>query len=270
MDQQPMTPPPPPPAALQLPASRLKASLSARDLDFELDLLGLEGYQQKLLDELSSNSIPNPISNSCGSPRTAWPAANMLDPLVLSQMMQQQHNHNHRHQQQQQQQPQLLSGGGFGSNLPSPSPPADHSTMAKAIMNSRASAFAKRSYSFCDRGASSAASPARASPSPPSLLSDWASPGGKLDWGIQGEELSKLRKSASFGFRTNQSPLSAPPPPSATRLSSTGSSSGHDEPDLSWVQSLVKDGPAAPPTRLRQLDAGRDYFHGAEQEQMVA
>nr|CAD1828809.1 unnamed protein product [Ananas comosus var. bracteatus] len=94
--------------------------------------------------------------------------------------------------------------------------------------------------------------------------------------GNSGEELSKLRKSASFGFRTNQSPVSAPPA-SATRLSSTGSGSGHDEPDLSWVQSLVKDGPAAPATRLGQLDAGRDYFHGAdlsapwaEQEQMVA
>ncbi|KAI5080225.1 hypothetical protein GOP47_0005704 [Adiantum capillus-veneris] len=51
-------------------------------------------------------------------------------------------------------------------------------------------------------------------------VSDWGSPTGKLEWGVQRDDLSKFRKSASFGFR------------------------GSEEPDLSWVQSLVKEGPA--------------------------
>lgn len=50
--------------------------------------------------------------------------------------------------------------------------------------------------------------------------SEWGSPSGKVDWGIQGEELQKFRKSASFGIRSS------------------------DEPDLSWVQTLFKEAPA--------------------------
>jgi hypothetical protein len=69
----------------------------------------------------------------------------------------------------------------------------------------------------------------------PSNLSDWGSPDGKLDWGIQGEELNKLRKSASFGFRSNGSSF-------ATAGASVPATV--DEPDVSWVQSLVKDTPA--------------------------
>lgn len=51
-------------------------------------------------------------------------------------------------------------------------------------------------------------------------LSDWGSPTGKLEWGVQKDDLSKFRKSASFGFR------------------------GTEEPDFSWVHTLVKEGPA--------------------------
>ncbi|XP_020271531.1 zinc finger CCCH domain-containing protein 33-like [Asparagus officinalis] len=135
---------------------------------------------------------------------------------------------------------QLISG--YHSNLPS-SPTLnsssssfglDHS-MAKAIMNSRSAAFAQRSQSFIDRGAVNrlsggfSASPATAGMG----LTNWGSPDGKLDWGIQGEELNKLRKSASFGFRNNQS-LSPPRAPAPAEA--------FNEPDLSWVQSLVKDG----------------------------
>ena len=89
------------------------------------------------------------------------------------------------------------------------------STLSPAViaaLKSRSAAFAqkeKRSYSSRDLGAHV----------PPASLSDWSSPTGKVDWGIHGEELSKFRKSASFGFRSS------------------------DEPDLSWVQSLVKEAP---------------------------
>jgi len=107
--------------------------------------------------------------------------------------------------------------------------------VAAAVMNSRSAAFAKqRSQSFIDRGAAThhlGLSP----PSNPSCrissgLSDWGSPTGKLNWSVNGDELNKLRKSASFGFRNNAAPSNA--------------SSQQGEPDVSWVNSLVKDVPA--------------------------
>lgn len=51
------------------------------------------------------------------------------------------------------------------------------------------------------------------------IWSEWGSPMGKPEWSIQKDDLSKLRKSSSFGFRDSE------------------------EPDLSWVQKLVKEGP---------------------------
>eukprot|EP00250_Pteridium_aquilinum_P000415 c10457_g1_i1 orf=605-2941(+) len=64
----------------------------------------------------------------------------------------------------------------------------------------------KRSHSSRDLGAGC-------------MWSEWGSPMGKLEWSVQEDDLSKLRKSSSFGFR------------------------GPEEPDLSWVQKLVKEGP---------------------------
>ncbi|GJT54139.1 zinc finger CCCH domain-containing protein 66-like protein [Tanacetum coccineum] len=66
------------------------------------------------------------------------------------------------------------------------------------IMNTRSAAFAKRSQSFIDRGTVNRQS---VSSMMPSKLSDWGSPDGKLNWGVQNDELNKLRKSASFGVR---------------------------------------------------------------------
>jgi hypothetical protein len=80
----------------------------------------------------------------------------------------------------------------------------------------------------------------------PSGNLDWGSPSGKLDWGVQGDELHKFRKSASFGFRGQSAmPVNSP----ATQA----------EPDVSWVNSLVKDG-----------HAGDHFSQWLEQEQMVA
>ncbi|XP_077254156.1 zinc finger CCCH domain-containing protein 30-like [Tasmannia lanceolata] len=56
--------------------------------------------------------------------------------------------------------------------------------------------------------------------SPINSMSKWGSPNGKLDWGVQGDELGKLRRSSSFELGANS-----------------------EEPDLSWVQSLVKESP---------------------------
>ncbi|RWW26928.1 hypothetical protein GW17_00008666 [Ensete ventricosum] len=233
-----MTPPP----ALQLPSSRLKASLSARDLDFDLDLLGLEGYQQKLIDEITK----------AASPRANWGTNSLAEGLAASRISEYSDLLGSKHQSQ------LLSG--YGGNLSSSPPVAatssfglDHA-MAKAIMNSRASAFAKRSQSFCDRGAtagrqSTLSAMTTAAVAAPSLLSDWGSPDGKLDWGVQGEELNKLRKSSSFAFR-GAGPATA--------------STGMNEPDLSWVHSLVKDGPAAPSS------SGGDLFSPWSEEKIMA
>ncbi|THU51674.1 hypothetical protein C4D60_Mb06t33540 [Musa balbisiana] len=301
-----MTPPP----ALQLPSSRLKASLSARDLDFDLELLGLEGYQQKLIDEITKTASPraNWGTNSLAASRISEYSdlLGSVDPSLLTQLQ----GLSTRQTGAQFQAPSALqkhqsqSLSGYGGNLSS-SPATssfglDHS-MAKAIMNSRASAFAKRSQSFCDRGAtagrqSTLSAMTTAAVAAPSLLSDWGSPDGKLDWGVQGEELNKLRKSASFAFR-GAAPATAPTgmnePDLSWELNKLRKSAsfafrgaapataptGMNEPDLSWVHSLVKDGPAAPPVgRLGageqqsgyQLSSGGDLFSPWSEEKIMA
>ncbi|KAJ6803424.1 putative zinc finger CCCH domain-containing protein 33 [Iris pallida] len=221
---------------LQLPASRLKAaSMNSRDrFDLDLDLMGLEGYQQKLLDEISSAASPRSnwptTPNSLAAASRASDYSNLLgslEPTARSQLL-----------------------AGYANNLPlsptmkssSSSFGLDHS-MAKAIMmNSRSAAFAKRSQSFCDRGAV-ARQPSVLSPATGGGagmgIAEWGSRDGKLDWGIHGEELNKFRKSASFAYRSssnNRGSVSPPKPETAV---------SEDDPDLSWVQSLVKDGPAA-------------------------
>lgn len=209
------------PPVLQLPSSRLKSTFSARDIDYDHELLGLDGYQQSLLDELSSIS----------SPRSNWKTGSLssvasrvadygdllgsLDSPLLSPLqnlsLKQAAGAATGLQLSQSVSQQLLSG--YGSSLPS-SPTVnatpfglEHS-LAKAILNSRQAAFAKRSQSFIDRAAAArnsvAAPPPISACASPSLgMSDWGSPKGKLDWGIQEDELNKLRKSASFNFRSN-------------------------------------------------------------------
>lgn len=56
--------------------------------------------------------------------------------------------------------------------------------------------------------------------SPVSTWSKWGSPNGKLDWSVNGEDHGRMKRSSSFEFGNNG-----------------------EEPDLSWVQSLVKESP---------------------------
>ncbi|KAF1869039.1 hypothetical protein Lal_00048319 [Lupinus albus] len=244
------------PPSLQLPGSRLKAALSARDLDLEMEMLGIGGpsyarqqqqqQQQQLVDEIARISSPSFRSRMGDlNPTNLDELLASADASVLSQLhglsvqpstptqlqtqnsLQMRQNMNH------------LRASYPSNNMPSSpvyksSPYGFDSSaaVAAAMMNSRSAGFAKRSQSFIDRGAATN-HPGLSSPSNPSCrmssaLSDWGSPTGKLDWGVNGDELSKLRKSASFGFRNNG-------------VSSPKAQSEHVEPDVSWVHSLVRD-----------------------------
>ncbi|CAI9774910.1 unnamed protein product [Fraxinus pennsylvanica] len=230
------------PPALQLPGSRLKTILSARDMELDMELLGLEKIrtqyqQQQLADKMANLSSPyNKVTDL--KPTNLDDVFGSLDPSLLSQFQ------GRNGLQIQQNTSQLRSS--YPSNLssstarmPSTFGYDSSAAVAAAVMNSRSSSFAKRSQSFIDRsggvGHRSCLSGAANSPSlMPSKLSDWNSPDGKLDWGFNSDESSKFRKSASFGFRSGNAAVS-------TAMATTNV----DEPDVSWVHSLVKDVPSS-------------------------
>ncbi|KAF7830936.1 zinc finger CCCH domain-containing protein 29 [Senna tora] len=264
------------PPSLQLPGSRLKAALSARDLDLEMELLGLESpasQHHQLMEEItriSSPSFRNKEYSRIGDlkPNNLDDLLGSVDPSVLSQLhglqspngLQIRQNMNH------------LRSSYPTTNLPSsqarnPSVFGFDSSaaVAAAVMNSRSAAFAKRSQSFIDRGVMPMTNHiGLSSPSHPNCrvssgLSDWRSPDGKLDWGMNGDELNKLKKSASFGIRNSANFVAQ---------------SENLEPDVSWVHSLVKD---VPSEKLKQqYDLNREMVSPwmeqmyREQEQMVA
>ncbi|XVE52484.1 hypothetical protein DITRI_Ditri02bG0125900 [Diplodiscus trichospermus] len=245
------------PPALQLPGSRLKTAFSARDLDLEMELLQLGNHasqlqQQQLMDEISSLSSPSCWSKEYSrladlKSTNLDDAFRSLDPSLLSPLkglsiksatptqlqsptgLQIHQNLN----QLRASYPTNLSSSAV--RKPSAFGFESSAAVAAAVMKSRSSAFAKRSQSFIDRGAvtshAALAAPAN-SATMTSNISDWSSPDGKLDWAIQGDELNKLRKSASFGFRNNNP---------ATTATTNLMPSDVDEPDVSWVHSLVKD-----------------------------
>ncbi|KAJ6310119.1 hypothetical protein OIU76_014951 [Salix suchowensis] len=81
-----------------------------------------------------------------------------------------------------------------------------------------------RSLSSRDLGSTNPMAPVVGSPV--NSWSKWGSPNGKVDWSVHGDELGCLRRSSSF------------------ELGNKG-----EEPDLSWVQSLVKE---SPPEMLKE------------------
>ncbi|KAI3731150.1 hypothetical protein L1987_62333 [Smallanthus sonchifolius] len=182
------------PPVLHLSGSRLRIASNARD--FELQSLRTQQKQrQQMIDDLTANLYTNRFGELNSS--------NLDD--VFSSF-----------------DPSLLSSLTTGATQLQSSPmrkPANYAfdssaAVAQAVINSRSGAFSKqRSQSFIDRSAGALGSP----------ISQWGSPDGKLEWGFNGEEANKFRKSASFGLR-NGLPLSV----------------GH-EPDVSWVNTLVKD-----------------------------
>lgn len=248
--------------------------MSARDFDFELEFLGLEkqaSQRQQLIEEISRLSSPSHMWNSEFGrtaelkPTNLDDAFGSLDTSLLSPLQGSSMKTSTPTQLQSPTGLKISNLNQLRASYPSSSLSSSpvrktssfgfdsSSAVAAAVMNSRSAAMTKRSQSFIDRGAvgqrSGLIGPAN-SPPRMSNLSDWGSPDGKLDWGVQGDELNKLRKSASFGFRNN----------SMANPNNVASPSA-DEPDVSWVGSLVKD--VAPPEGYPQ------YLY-IEQEQMVA
>ncbi|XBI33751.1 hypothetical protein VPH35_057037 [Triticum aestivum] len=158
---------PPPRSFSTTTRPALTASLSSRELDFDAD----SQYARRMM-MARANSPPD------------------YSPDLVAAYVQALSSLQH-HQLQQQQQQQQSSARGSTTKPP-----------MGGGLSARAAAFTNRSQTFVHRSpasqARSFASPAAAS----SMLADWGSPDGKLDWGVQGAE---LRRSTSFGVRSSNS-----------------------------------------------------------------
>ncbi|WOH09050.1 hypothetical protein DCAR_0728503 [Daucus carota subsp. sativus] len=231
------------PPKMQLQSSRLKAGLNAREIELERELLGLDSVriqqhrQQKFENFASMSAKPMWNNNRFGDMNgtNLDDVFGSVDSSYLSPRMQSPTAHQLRSQNMNQQ----IRSSHMSNMMSSPSRevPAHAFDSSAAVMNARSSAFESRSHSFIDRGAVShpppgfTSSAANSTTMMSSKLSDWSSSGGKPDWGYQGDDLHKLTKSMSFGFpRAN----SANSNPNMTPYVA-------DEPDVSWVNSLVKD-----------------------------
>jgi len=152
--------------------------------------------RSSLLQASLGMSSPGRMSPRCvesGSPMNSHIAAALAQ--REKQLQQQQQQQQHHQQQQQQQAMRSLSSRDLGPS-------------------------ATRSLSSRDLGPSAARASALVGSPLSSSWSKWGSPSGAPDWGVDGEELGKLRRSSSFELR-----------------------SGGDDPDLSWVHTLVKESP---------------------------
>lgn len=239
--------------ALHLPgsnlqSSRLRSSLNARDIPAE-DFNMLQDYdQQQLLNEfsgLSSNSLsrsgrmkPMTPSNlddlfsaeSSSSPRFA-------DPALASAVFSPTHKSAVFNQFQQQQsmlspintsfspknvdhallQASFAGGRMSPRNVVEPISPMSSrvSMLAQREKQQQQQQHQFRSLSSRELRSNSSAIVG----SPVNSWSKWGSSNGKPDWTVSSEEFGKLRRSSSFELGNG------------------------DEPDLSWVQSLVKESP---------------------------
>ncbi|KAF5790361.1 putative transcription factor C3H family [Helianthus annuus] len=264
------------PPTLQLPGSRLKTALNARDLEIDMELLGLESIRtqqqhqqrQQMIDDLSNN-LYNNNNNRFGElkPRNLDDVFGSLDQSLLSQF----HGLSPKVSNTQTQLQSPTSHQQFNSlraSYPSPnysSSPVrkpvgygfdSSAAVAQAVMNSRSGSLKQRSHSFIDRGAGAHIG-LRSNPQQSSGFTEWGSPDGKLEWGF--EDANKLRKSVSFGY------------------GGTTVNVNH-EPDVSWVNTMVKDvgtGVNGSPEMARYGGSGEILPQWVEQmyieqEQMVA
>ncbi|KAE8038234.1 hypothetical protein FH972_010765 [Carpinus fangiana] len=246
--------------ALNLPgnnlqSSRLRSSLCARDIRPEdLNLLSDFDAQQQLLNDLTcfSQSRTNTVSmNRSGRSKTLTPSnleelfsaeissSPRYSDAAVSAVFSPTHKSAVLNQFQQQQ--NMLSPintnvfspknvehpllqASFG--VPSPGRMSPRSVEPISPMGSRLSAFAQREKQLQQLRSLSSRDLATNSPasivgSPVKSWMQWGSPNGKIDSLVNnGDEVGRLRRSSSFELANNG-----------------------EEPDLSWVQSLVKDSP---------------------------
>ncbi|KAA8517048.1 hypothetical protein F0562_017134 [Nyssa sinensis] len=236
-----------------LQSSRLRSSFNARDFPADdLNLLpDFDMQKQQLLNELSrfsQMSISTNSLNHSARSKTLTPsnledifssessspwhsdqalAAAVFSPThkaaVLNQFQQQQSMLspiNTNFSQRSVEHP-LLQASSYG--VPSPGRMSPRSVEPMSPMSSRVSMFAQhekqqqfRSLSSRDLGSNSAANDS----SPVESWSKWGSSNGKPDWTVSADEFDRLHRSSSFELGNNG-----------------------EEPDLSWVQSLVKESP---------------------------
>ncbi|XVE61167.1 hypothetical protein DITRI_Ditri06bG0018100 [Diplodiscus trichospermus] len=239
--------------ALHLPgsnlqSSRLRSSLNARDIsaeDYNM-LSDFDVQQQQLMNELSSLTQPSMSSNSLnrsGRLKTLTPSN--LDDLFSAESSSPRYSDQalasavfsptHKSavlSQFQQQQPTMLSPINTNFSPKNIEHPLLQASLSGRMsprnmepispMSSRVSMLAQReqqqqfrSLSSRELGSGSAAIVG----SPVNSWSKWGSSNGKPDWAVNADEIGKLRRSSSFELENG------------------------DEPDLSWVQSLVKESP---------------------------
>ncbi|KAK1670346.1 hypothetical protein QYE76_058505 [Lolium multiflorum] len=171
----------PPPAPSRRPA--LTASLSARDLDYDVDHYATTNRRMMMAARATSPPGYSPdldfdVDQYTTTNRRMMMAARATSPPGYSSDLvaaYAQALSSLQHQQQQ--------------------------ARSSKPLNSRAAAFANRSQTFVHRSPAPAPSPAaRSFASPSSVLDNWGSPDGKLDWGVQVQvQAAELRKSTSFG-----------------------------------------------------------------------
>ncbi|XP_059462617.1 zinc finger CCCH domain-containing protein 30 [Corylus avellana] len=243
--------------ALHLPgsnfqSSRLRSSLNARDIPVEdFDMLSdFDMPQQQLFNEacISQASMNSNSLNRSGRFKTLTPSnlddlfsAESLSPrytdqALASAVFSPTHKSAVLNQFQQQQQGMLspintnfspknvdhpLLQASFG--VPSSGRMSPRNVEPISPMSSRVSMLAQiekqqqfRSLSSRELGSNSASIVG----SPVNSWSKWGSSNGKPDWAVSTDEFGKLRRSSSFELGNNG-----------------------EEPDLSWVQSLVKESP---------------------------
>ncbi|XP_004500271.1 zinc finger CCCH domain-containing protein 66 [Cicer arietinum] len=231
---------------LQMPRSRLKTSLNVRDTDLDMELLELENrlMRKLMMEEMAAgistpskwqNSMPNspsyPVSltdHMGESNRFSGVNPTNLEDIFASHFQSPNGMQNVNQQL-----------WGYPSDVTTSNRIGSPPFMADPSMNPRYAAFSKRSQSFIERGVASfnseLPSVTSVAAEPSSTFSSWGSSNGKLDWSICGDELNKMRKSYSFAFQNRNS--------STSTMAATAVPPNDGEPDVSWVNSLVKDAP---------------------------
>ncbi|KAK4272543.1 hypothetical protein QN277_021084 [Acacia crassicarpa] len=262
-------------------SSRLRSSLSARDIPVEdFDLLhDYDVQQHQLLNEmscLSQQSMNSNNLNRSGRMKTALTPSNLddlfsaesssprfADPTLNSAVFSPTHKSAVLNQFQQQQSMLSPVNTNFSSkNVEHPLLHASFQTSGRmsprnmepiSPMSSRFSVLSQRekqqqfrSLSSRDLGSNSAASLAAAAGYNDSSWSEWGSSNGKLDWAVSADELGKHRRSSSFEFGSNS-----------------------EEPDLSWVQSLVKESPTEIKEKLGTAVSTGDVSTGQQPDKRL-